>query len=134
MFWSSLRRRSLVAAGTVGAARHYNFYREIDKDSYLQRFYEQAQEVQDAYRIFRNYQKQDMVDDATAYKNEEAAYVAMGGLVTAYRKRIKSLRDMESAVNNNDASNTEKNLRLAKINAAIIESTEAFNDRLKALR
>ena len=109
-----------------------NFYREIDKDAYLQRFYEEAKDAQDAYTTFRNYQKQGMVDDATAYRNEEAAYVSMGRLVTTYRKQIKRLKDMETHINNSDAPVTEKNIGLAKTNKAIIETTSAFNDRLKS--
>ena len=110
-----------------------NFYREIDKDAYLQRFYEEAKDAQDAYTTFRNYQKQGMVDDATAYRNEEAAYVSMGRLVTTYRKQIKRLKDMEAHINNSDASATEKNIGLAKTNKAIIETTSTFNDRLKSM-
>jgi hypothetical protein len=39
---------------------------------------------------------------------------------------------MESMTVNSDLSPTEKNIRLAKTNASIVQITSAFNDRLKA--
>jgi len=109
-----------------------NYIREVDQKAYLGRFYDQAQEAQDAYTIWRRYLKAGMVDEATSYKQGEAAMISMGGLVSSYRKQIKMLRDMESMTVNSDLSPTEKNIRLAKTNASIVQITSAFNDRLKA--
>lgn len=111
-----------------------NFYRDVDKDAYVKRFYAQAEEAQDAYRIFRNYQKDRDFDAATAYRNEERAYVTMGRVVTTYRKRIKELRDREATITASDMPNAQKNALLASTGKRIVETTTLFNDRLEALR
>jgi len=111
-----------------------NFYRDVDKDAYVQRFYKQAQEAEDAYRIFRNYQKDRNFDAAKSYLDEERAYVKMGMVVTAFRERIKALRDREAAIAASDLPNAQKNALLEGTGKRIIETTALFNGRLKAMQ
>ena len=110
-----------------------SFYRKTDTDAYLQRFYGQADEAEKAYQTYRGYVKAGMTDQARSFVAEEKAYVVMGKLVAGYRKHIKEMRDAEDAIKMNDKlSNTEKNLRVAGIEAQKKRIVTSFNNRLKA--
>ena len=111
-----------------------NFYRDVDADAYVKRFYAQADEAEDAYRLFRNYTKDGDFDAAKAYRQEELGYVTMGRLVNTYRERIAALRDRAADISASDLPKAEKNALLDRNEAKIIKTATMFNDRLKRLR
>ena len=106
----------------------------MDADAYVKRFYAQADEAEDAYRLFRNYTKDGDFDAAKAYRQEELGYVTMGRLVNTYRERIAALRDRAADISASDLPKAEKNALLDRNEAKIIKTATMFNDRLKRLR